>query len=368
MPGHDDIMGFFDWKKMIITQGEILALVGVAVIAIISLIVFSWAYGLGVLALGLFAFGSYKWMLPLRGNNIPEPEVSGNGNAVPAYGSGYRPSAANQPGLHHTACDTVKKHFLQLVEQQKGVVRPLQYVVFSEGDKEGYFSVFANDYNQSLTMTVQIKGQDKVVTFENPEHYFQSLRFEVGSNDWHAVCNATAMSVRTVVNRIVNKAQAHLSNTWYGRNKTEQCLWEENTEGSSVWAMRKVIQARMKADPAGFKRRLLLTDTAYILCDTPAVKKKGLIVDVCGAGADGMGQNLLGLLLMEARWLAISGDSDTEGVEAASRKQSWGNLSALRERAREERKAVQRGKDSLDGQPFSKIVSIIAIKRRDLKP
>ncbi len=205
----------------------------------------------------------------------------------------------------------------------------LIYYSFYDKDKPNY--IFANYWNEAQPLIINR------IKYKTPEHYFQSQKFLPSSKEHNAICNAVnADEARVLAGKLFNE-----------QNQTPQTLakWRTGNPAGGQVAMLNVVRARLK--DLTFRENLLATRNAYILEDT--YKGPGGKADaIWGGGADGMGENKLGLALMQVR-------NEERGVKV--------DLDQLREIARQERAEIDRnlgGSDATKGKPLSEIRDLLA--------
>lgn len=189
--------------------------------------------------------------------------------------------------------------------------------------------IFSNYWPESKPLTVG------GIEYRTPEHYFQAQKFPVGSREHSAVLNTKSADD--------------------ARNKAGELFKDESAkarwfDGGDYEAMLNVVKERLKQDPK-FKKELMSTGSGYILEDTykgpptggPADKK-------WGGGADGMGENLLGMALMEVR-------NEELGVQV--------DIVALRKQAQVEREQLDKmiGSNATKGKSLSQLQSLYTSKQ-----
>lgn len=216
----------------------------------------------------------------------------------------------------------------------------LTYYSFYDSDKPNY--IFANYWSQAQPLSV------KGIAYKTPEHYFQSLKFPVGSPEHAAILNArSANDARREAGRLFQDPAA--KSRWYG--------------GGDYNAMLDVVRERLKQDP-DFKKELMATGTGYILEDTYKGPPSGGPADSkWGGGANGLGQNLLGMALMEVR---------NEEFQRLNKLDMVVDPKRLRSQAQAERQQInsiiQGGANATDGKVLSEIHQLYMSQAPQPKP
>lgn len=205
----------------------------------------------------------------------------------------------------------------------------LTYYPFYDSDKPNY--IFSNYWANSDPLIVD------GIEYKTPEHYFQCQKFPVGSPEFEQIRNArSADGARREALRLFNQ------------NPSAKANWLKND--NDYKAMLNVVRERLKQDP-DFRQELLSTGKDYILEDTYKGPPSGGPADnKWGGGDDGLGDNLLGIALMEARNEAFAEDNRTDLIVDPKK---------LRKQARDERKQlnsqIQGGQRATSGKPLAEI-------------
>ncbi|EKD70660.1 MAG: hypothetical protein ACD_46C00456G0006 [uncultured bacterium] len=153
----------------------------------------------------------------------------------------------------------------------------LTYVAFYDSGYENY--IFANYYKNGPALVVN------GYVYKTPEYYFQAQKFLEGSKEHQEIIGQPSADLaRQKAAELFKNLSNSQKNAWYD---------------SSYEAMVNVIRIRAQQDQV-FRQLLLATGTNYILEDT--YKGPGGKPDAkWGGGADGQGENLLGIALMQVR-------------------------------------------------------------------
>lgn len=241
----------------------------------------------------------------------------------------------------------------------KPLEKGLEYVRFYDlGEHNGIFSNYHNK-------TVTIGGNE----YKTAEHYFQCMKFSIDSGSWQEVFNAPTPNDARIRAASEHNKDKKRKDDYYAsgpgfdaaKKAAKPYTTVEQLANSEEYKnMLITVATRAEYDPE-YASMLDASGDCYILEDTyqgpPGARNNP--DSKWGGGADGMGDNLLGLALMEVRADRKAEKDSTVSDQAVIR----AKFIAMREQAREERKEMDKlvgGASETRGKKLTDIASMVA--------